>query len=63
MTICGTSQLLLAAFSSLQFVSNVNEEWIAVQQQHSSHVQFGHALVDLLTLHSEGKQSQSAHLI
>ena len=51
------------SFSSLQFVSNVYEEWIVAQQQHSFHVQFGHALVDLLTLHSEGKQSQSAHLI
>ena len=33
------------------------------QQQHSSQVQFGHSFGDLLILHSEGKQSQSAHLI
>ncbi len=41
----------------------INYELIAFQQQHSFHVQLGHSLVDLLSLHSEGKQPQSAHFI
>ena len=35
---------------------------IVVQQQHSSRMQFGHPLLELLFLHSSGKQLQSAHL-
>jgi hypothetical protein len=35
---------------------------ILVQQQHSSKIQFGHSLFDLLSLHSSGKHPQSAHL-
>jgi hypothetical protein len=36
---------------------------IALQQQHSSKVQFGQSRADVLLRHSEGKQLQSAHLI
>jgi len=36
---------------------------IVSQQQHLSHVQLGHSLVDLLSLHSAGRQPQSAQLI
>jgi len=33
------------------------------QQQHSSQVQLGHTVADLVSLHSAGRQPQSAHLI
>jgi len=33
------------------------------QQQHSSQVQLGHWVADLVSLHSTGRQPQSAHLI
>ena len=36
---------------------------IEAQQQHSSQLQFGHSLGELLNLHSAGRQPQSAHLI
>lgn len=43
--------------------STFYELLIAVQQQHSSQVQLGHSFGDLDSLHSEGKQPQSAHFI
>ena len=36
---------------------------MAFQQQHCSHLHFGHSEVDLLSLHSAGEHPQSAHLI
>jgi len=36
---------------------------IVFQQQHSSQVQLGHWVADLLSIHSAGRQPQSAHLI
>jgi len=55
--------LILRIFRIKQFVSNVYEEWIAAQQQHSSNVQLGHSFGEGLSLHSSGKQLQSAHFI
>jgi len=55
--------LRIKNFQEKQFVSNVYEEWIAAQQQHSSNLQLGQSFGDGLSLHSPGKQLQSAHLI
>jgi hypothetical protein len=35
---------------------------LLVRQQHSSNMQCGHSLIELLFLHSSGKYPQSAHL-
>jgi hypothetical protein len=43
--------------------TRINSEHAYTQQQHSSQVQLGQSFGELLFLHSEGRQLQSAHFM